>query len=58
MFTVAMDLHHPRTVFSLAVPEGSETQGWIAALNGLLSYYLESRSTHGHLRLGAVFAPC
>lgn len=57
MFTVAMDLHHPRTVFSLAVPEGSETQGWIAALNGLLSYYLESRSTHGHLRLGAVFAP-
>ena len=57
MFTVAMDLHHPRTVFSLAVPEGSETQGWIAALNGLLSYHLESRSTHGHLRLGAVFAP-
>lgn len=39
------------------MPEGSETQGWIAALNGLLSYHLESRSTHGHLRLGAVFAP-
>ena len=57
MFTVAMDLKHPRTVFSLAVPDGSATHAWIAALNGLLRYHLESRSTDGHLRLGAVFAP-
>ncbi len=57
MFTVAMDLHHPRTVFSLAVPDGSEADGWIAALNGLLRCHLESRSTDGHLRLGAVFTP-
>jgi len=57
MFTVAIDLNHPQTVFSLAVPDGSEADGWIAALNGLLRCHLESRSTDGHLRLGAVFAP-
>lgn len=57
MFTVAMDLNHPQTVFSLAVPDGSEADGWIAALNGLLRCHLESRSTDGHLRLGAVFTP-
>jgi ferredoxin len=55
MFTVAMDLNHPRTVFSLSVPDGSEADGWMAALNGLLRCHLESRSTDGHLRLGAVF---
>jgi hypothetical protein len=57
MFTVAMDLNHPQTVFSLAVCDGSEADGWIAALNGLLRCHLESQSTDGHLRLGAVFAP-
>lgn len=57
MFTVAMDLNHPRTVFSLSVPDGSEADGWMAALNGLLRCHLESRSTDGHLRLGAVFTP-
>ena len=57
MFTVAMDLNHPRTVFGLSVPDGSEADGWMAALNGLLRCHLESRSTDGHLRLGAVFTP-